>query len=188
MCRMSVRITACRSIPSRPSAWRSCAARPRCAMAARPSVAWSMPSASACHCACLKTALRAMWWVAFGSGADSRDLAAQINARSGAYARACRWLQSPFGRLRHRHGRDAQLLAARQGRRAGWRMDRRPTTAWGSAWCDMNRATAFPGGVPTSTWQQTKLSLRSSFDLATGPWRKLTRRWRLGGLRAQRAR
>ena len=71
-------------------------------------------------------------------------------------------------------GRDDQLLAARQGRCAGWRLDRRRQLASGWVSCVTNPATAFPARRPTSTWSRPSCSLRSSFDLDAGPWRKLT--------------
>ncbi len=109
----------------------------------------------------------------FGSVADSRDLAAQINARSGAYA------VHADGFSRHSDDYDT----ASGGMPNSWL--RGKGGALGGAWIGTESRVGLgvvrhesrygiPGEDAYIDMEQTKLSLRSAFDLSTGPWRKLS--------------
>ncbi len=144
-----------------------------CAMAARPSVASSMPSAIACP----RVSKTARWKVKAvaegGTGADSRDFAGQFNLRQNAFALHADAFDRHSGDYDTPDGtQDNSWLHAHGG-------------ALGGAWIDggddlglgVERHVSrygIPGETSFIDMQQTKLSLRSGWALDAGPWQKLT--------------
>jgi len=108
-----------------------------------------------------------------GSGADSRDLSGQFNARSGALAMHADAFSRHSGDYDTPQGAMANSWLRGKG------------GALGGAWIgDANRIGlgvvrhesryGIPGEDAYIDMEQTKLSLRSLFDLASGAWRQLT--------------
>ncbi|MGC4027550.1 MAG: TonB-dependent receptor [Steroidobacteraceae bacterium] len=109
----------------------------------------------------------------FGTGADSRNLAAQVNARGSAFALHA----DAFDRHADDYDTPEGVMANSWLRTRG--------AAVGGAWIgDANRLGlgvvrnesryGIPGEASYIDMAQTKLSLRSAWQLDTGPWRKLT--------------
>jgi iron complex outermembrane recepter protein len=109
----------------------------------------------------------------FGSNADSRDVSGQFNARTGA------WAMHADAFSRHSDDYDTPLGVM------GNSWLRGSGGALGGAWIGSDARAGLgvvrhesrygiPGEDAYIDMEQTKLSLRTDFDLAAGPWRKLT--------------
>ena len=117
----------------------------------------------------------------FGSGADSRDFAGQFNARPGAFAL--------HADAYDRHSDDYDTPAGALSN--SWLRGR--GGALGGAWIGEDNRLGLgvarhesrygiPGEDAFIDMEQTKLSLRSRWALAAGPWQQAHRGWRLGRL------
>ena len=109
----------------------------------------------------------------FGSGADSRDLSGQYNARSGALALHA----DAFSRHSDDYDTPAGVMANSWLRGQGGALG----TAWigdgeriGVGVVRHESRYGIPGEESYIDMAQTKLSLRSMFDLDAGPWKQLT--------------
>jgi iron complex outermembrane recepter protein len=109
----------------------------------------------------------------FGSGADSRDVSGQFDGRAGAWAMHA----DAFSRHSDDYDTPQGVMANSWLRGSGG--------ALGGAWIGDDKRVGLgvvrhesrygiPGEDAYIDMEQTKLSLRSSFDIAAGPWRKLT--------------
>jgi iron complex outermembrane receptor protein len=109
----------------------------------------------------------------FGSGADSRDISGQVNARSGEWA--------VHADAFNRHSDDYDTPAGAMAN--SWLRGR--GGALGGAWIGEDNRVGLgvvrhesrygiPGEDAYIDMEQTKLSLRSSFGMSTGAWRQLT--------------
>jgi iron complex outermembrane recepter protein len=108
-----------------------------------------------------------------GSNADSRDVSGQLNGRMGAWAMHA----DAFSRHSDNYDTPQGVMANSWLRGSGG--------ALGGAWMGDDKQVGLgvvrhesrygiPGEDAYIDMEQTKLSLRSSFDINAGPWRKLT--------------